>query len=487
MFASQLQLVSPHLSPYHPYTSKIHVASPTSPRFHTPRSPIFLDAFHPAHLHSSRSADSTSDHNSSRKRPRPAINCGSSPGDPPFQRRYKRVRASTALSTVTFCPSNGINTKGTPHLPSIRSTALFTKMDTEMDTSRPETECPALNMLSSSSQRTASPPNLPPPLCMKRLNPKRLSLSLTMPTSSPSTLVATPSVITPTFYVPPSNESTPYTPGPPKTPALAMSLGRATAKGTRRPSLLSLITQPPTAYDDVPLTPGGNTSFAPGRAKIRARRSTTPEISTSFGYKSGPLSAQSSYQTFAPISEHESSFGQSYQSATSSTSPDTSPHSSESGSTSTTPASSPPLPPAGFASALLYGAKAAEPYEDGPIEIIPNVFLGAEDSARDLSWARRYRTLRIVNVAQEIDNPHGERSSEKKSLSTYCANDLTVEYCHLRWSHGESGLAAIPQGATLDELLDGSTADVNASSWGFWNAVKWLEEARFNGIPVLIQ
>ena len=288
--------------------------------------------------------------------------------------------------------------------------------------------------------------------------------------------------------MPTSNESTPYTPGPPKTPALALSLGRGNGKGMRKPSLLSLITQPPTSYDDVPPTPGGNIPYAPGRAKIRARSSTIPEMPSSCSFSSGSFSAHPSYQTFSPISEHESKFGQSYQSASSSTSPDTSPHSSDSGSTSTTPASSPPLPPSGFASALLYGAKPTEPYEDGPIEIIPNVFLGAEDSAKDLTWARGHCTLRIINVAQEIESPYGGGCSrDKKTLGTYTTNGPMVQYCHLRWSHGESGLATIPEGATLDELLDGSTADTDASSWGFWNAIKWLEEARLKGIPVLIQ
>ena len=300
--------------------------------------------------------------------------------------------------------------------------------------------------------RTASPTTLPPRLGLKRPNPKRLSLSLTMPTS------ASPCV-TPTFYNPSSTESTPFTPGPPKTPALAS--GRA-ARTTRRPSLLSLITQP-TDTSDI-------------RGSIRTRSSTAPDISQRFDKPT------THYQTYP--NTHGLTFGQSYQSTASSSSPDSSPHTSASGSPSTTPASSPPLP-AGFAS-ILY-SRPAEPYEDGPIEIIPNVFLGAEDSARDLTWARRYHTLRIVNVAQEVESPYAAPCGSKKTLTTTpTTSGPTVEYCHLRWSHGESGLATIPDGATLEELLTGS-ADTDAESWGFWNAVKWLEEARRNGTPVLIQ
>jgi len=497
MFASSILVQSPHSSPYHPYTSRHHIASPTTPYFHTPRSPVFLHAQHPncTSETSFTSVRSGSDLSSSRKRSRPVIdrNRESSPCDLPFQRPIKRIRARPALSIGIVRPLNGIDSEGTPN-PLTPHTASSSSMDTEMDISRSGAECstaPIDNMLPPcSTRRTASPPNLPPRLCMKRANPKRLSLSLTMPSSNQSTPVVTPSVITPTLYIPSSNESTPYTPGPPKTPALALSLGRAPTKAMRRPSLLSLVTQPPSGYDDVPPTPGGNVPYAPGKARIRARSDTMPEVSMPSGFEQGSQSAHPSYQTFPPISEHHPAFGQSYQSTTSSsTSPETSPHSSASASTSTTPASSPPLPPAGFASALLYGPKPTEPYEDGPIEITPNVFLGAEDSARDLSWARRYRSVRIINVAQEIESPYGSKcgSAEKVTLGTHQTTGPTVEYCHLRWSHGESGLSTIPQGATLNELLNTSSPDTETDSWGFWNAIKWLEEARRNGMPVLIQ
>ena len=214
-------------------------------------------------------------------------------------------------------------------------------------------------------------------------------------------------------------------------------------------------------------------------------------------------SAHPSYRTFPPIRENDPSspaFGMSYQSAGSS-SPDTSPlTSSESVSSASTPSSSPPLPASTpFTTTLTpasYPTRLAEQYESGPVEIIPNVFLGAEDSASDLSWARgRYQRIRIVNVAQEIENPfgsgaaHGMQDKEKIAFATYPARHgyPEVEYCHLRWSHGEGGLAQLPPASDLTELLDGSGPDMDADSWGMWNAVKWLEGARRAGTPVLIQ
>jgi len=145
---------------------------------------------------------------------------------------------------------------------------------------------------------------------------------------------------------------------------------------------------------------------------------------------------------------------------------------------------------------VSYPSRLAEPYENGPVEIIPNVFLGAEDSASDLTWTiGRFKRIRIVNVAQEIENPFGSSTSrgmegkEKISFGTYAERDgyPEIKYCHLRWSHGESGLAQLPPGSDLAELSEGTAPDMDAESWGMWNAVKWLEEARRAGTPVLIQ
>lgn len=96
--------------------------------------------------------------------------------------------------------------------------------------------------------------------------------------------------------------------------------------------------------------------------------------------------------------------------------------------------------------------------------------------------------MRIINVAQEIENPFDKgKGKEKIAFGEYDDQGVRVEYCHLRWSHGESGLAELPKGVKLEEVLSGAKANMDADSWGFWNAIKWLEEARREGRPVLIQ
>lgn len=175
-------------------------------------------------------------------------------------------------------------------------------------------------------------------------------------------------------------------------------------------------------------------------------------------------------------------------------------------STSSTPSTSPPLLISAQEREFTYPSLLAlEPYAQGPIEIIPGLWLGAEDSVWHFdSWARDKPSVAIVNVAQEIENPFdpntstdtwdwpsSARGKPKVALSTH-QNDGQpyVEYAHLRWSHGEGGLADVPDSATLAELVDSPTyielGQHDAQQWHFWEAIRWLEVRRRAGIPVLI-
>jgi tyrosine-protein phosphatase len=173
-------------------------------------------------------------------------------------------------------------------------------------------------------------------------------------------------------------------------------------------------------------------------------------------------------------------------------------------SASSTPSTSPPLPISSEERELTYPSLLTlEPYSDGPIEIIPGVWLGAEDSVWHFdSWARGKDSVGIVNVAQEIENPFDPNTSTdtwdwpstakgkpKVALSSHQnEGQPRVEYAHLRWSHGEGGLADLPDAATLDELVSSPTyaGTPAAQQWRFWEAVRWLEVRRRAGTPVLI-
>ncbi|ODO03021.1 hypothetical protein I350_05865 [Cryptococcus amylolentus CBS 6273] len=353
-----------------------------------------------------------------------------------------------------------------------------------------------------------------PALAMRRSNPKKLSLSL--PSSSSSSTSSTPTATGPSD----STFPTPFTPGPPRTPALAMSTGRSTTRGLRRPSLLSLITQPPSG-DAVPPTPSvGMHPYATmhmPRSKGRARSQTAEEIFTTRPENKGGSWSATPLGMGMGVPTIEETEGSSLTTsgldqlgyALPSSSPqkpasDSSSSTSFSASTNTTPSTSPPLP-ASISFSKPYPVRQAEPYEDGPIEVVPGVWLGAEESAwRFGVWAVGKSKVRIVNVAQEIDDPFdlsvradpgwSGTGSEKKgsmklktypSISEGPAARPEVEYCHVRWSHGELGLADLPEKATLGDVRRPQGPEVQ-DMWKFWQAIRWMEEGRKSGTPVLI-
>lgn len=158
--------------------------------------------------------------------------------------------------------------------------------------------------------------------------------------------------------------------------------------------------------------------------------------------------------------------------------------SSPPGSTYTSPSTPPPIE-----------EHPEDPYANGPIELIPGVYLGAEDSVFHWkSYAGSSSRVRILNVAQEIDDPFASGTSkgkekEKLNMADYDADPSRpkVEYAHLLWGHGESGLADIPSGATLDQVLHTKPLSGGKEKWGFWEAIQWMEEARRDHVPILIQ
>ena len=171
-------------------------------------------------------------------------------------------------------------------------------------------------------------------------------------------------------------------------------------------------------------------------------------------------------------------------------------HYSSSASSSTSAKRSPSSTPSTTPPTLSYEPRQAEPYGDGSIEILPGVFLGAEDSVRNRKWTSGRTRVRVLNVAQDIDDPFDRgvcqakgKEKETVELASYPPSDgmPAVEYCHLRWSHGESGLAELPAGARLSELLDMDGMGSGRKRWRFWEAIRWLETGRRAGEPVLIQ
>lgn len=106
------------------------------------------------------------------------------------------------------------------------------------------------------------------------------------------------------------------------------------------------------------------------------------------------------------------------------------------------------------------------PYIDGPIQIIPGVWLGSEDNARDWKGLMERGIKTILNVAKEVISPFDSAATQplrpfvstpdlyKKALEHRRESDSTfypahlasgrpgMHYLKLDWSHGEADLVS---------------------------------------------
>ncbi len=115
------------------------------------------------------------------------------------------------------------------------------------------------------------------------------------------------------------------------------------------------------------------------------------------------------------------------------------------------------------------------PYSDGPIEVLPNIWLGAEDNARDWPGLVTRKIGSILNVAKEVSSPFDSLTSAEvsqvpsteespsnapQSHGSYYPADGTgrpaLHYLKLQWSHAQSDLVqrGFPEAmAFIDQTL----------------------------------
>ena len=110
------------------------------------------------------------------------------------------------------------------------------------------------------------------------------------------------------------------------------------------------------------------------------------------------------------------------------------------------------------------------PYSDGPIEILPGIWLGSQDSARDWRGLVKRGIKSILNVAKEVACPI-DASTSRPLRSSVSTSDLSVEpqdskpiyfpahipsgrpgfnYLKLPWSHGQPDLVSVGLPAAFD-------------------------------------
>ncbi|ESK98384.1 dual specificity catalytic domain containing protein [Moniliophthora roreri MCA 2997] len=103
------------------------------------------------------------------------------------------------------------------------------------------------------------------------------------------------------------------------------------------------------------------------------------------------------------------------------------------------------------------------PYADGPVQILPGIWLGSEDNARDIPTLLKHGIRSILNVAKEVSNPFESTAASTQHLrSTVSTPNLYqaskadstyypphppsgrpgMHYLKLQWSHGQQNLVA---------------------------------------------
>jgi tyrosine-protein phosphatase len=82
------------------------------------------------------------------------------------------------------------------------------------------------------------------------------------------------------------------------------------------------------------------------------------------------------------------------------------------------------------------------PYADGPALIVPGVWLGSEDNARDWPGLARRGIAAILNVAKEVSLPFDllQPSSSFLYPSHAPSGRPPMHYLKLQWSHGQQNL-----------------------------------------------
>ena len=98
------------------------------------------------------------------------------------------------------------------------------------------------------------------------------------------------------------------------------------------------------------------------------------------------------------------------------------------------------------------GSSPSLPYTDGPVQVIPGLWIGSEDNARDWVGLRRRRIGAILNVAKEVSSPFDPLRStasvsnlNSPSQPTYYPPHIPtgrppMHYLNLQWSHGQKDL-----------------------------------------------
>lgn len=96
------------------------------------------------------------------------------------------------------------------------------------------------------------------------------------------------------------------------------------------------------------------------------------------------------------------------------------------------------------------GPEPSAPYADGPVQVIPGLWIGSEDNARDWNALLARGIRSILNVAKEVSSPFDALLSTTSPQNTTVHDAQStphlptgrppMHYLKLQWSHGQKDL-----------------------------------------------
>ncbi|KDQ06925.1 hypothetical protein BOTBODRAFT_60332 [Botryobasidium botryosum FD-172 SS1] len=115
------------------------------------------------------------------------------------------------------------------------------------------------------------------------------------------------------------------------------------------------------------------------------------------------------------------------------------------------------LPPSRVVHRAVEDAAPGTPYADGPVEILPGIWLGTEENARDWDALKDRGIGYVLNVAKEVLPPFFPSATQPVIFGIPMhlpadepSGQPELCYLHLPWSHGQSDLVQLGFPAAMD-------------------------------------
>ncbi|KAI8879875.1 DSPc-domain-containing protein, partial [Backusella circina FSU 941] len=89
---------------------------------------------------------------------------------------------------------------------------------------------------------------------------------------------------------------------------------------------------------------------------------------------------------------------------------------------------------------ILNPRKTVTPYHDGPIRIMPYLYLGNEKTAMLINYNNNSSIFMMLNVAAEVEHPNSHEFSSLDDLLLNKVESTRIGYKKMAWTHAQTDL-----------------------------------------------